>query len=109
MKNFASVNFVRIFHRWSGILLIVFVGLKIVSGYSVAGDIDVLGHETAERIHFASWVDIPLLFLFVFHSCYGLLKILRQYFSGKQNLLFYIMTSLAIVLFVLAVIFIYII
>jgi succinate dehydrogenase/fumarate reductase cytochrome b subunit len=108
MKNITPVIFVRFFHRWSGILLIVFVGLKIVSGYVAAGNLEVLNQETAYRIHYALWVDLPLLFLFIFHSCYGIFKILKQYFSRKQHLLFYIMTLLALVLFVLAVIVIYI-
>jgi succinate dehydrogenase/fumarate reductase cytochrome b subunit len=109
MRKFTPIIFVRLFHRWSGILLIVFVGLKLLSGYSAVGDIGVLNGETAERVHFALWVDIPLLFLFISHSCYGLFKILNPYFSKKQHLLFYIMTLLAMVLFVLTVIFIYVV
>ncbi len=109
MKKLTLIIFVRIFHRWSGMFLIVFVGLKILSGYVAAGNLGFLNQETAYHIHYALWVDLPLLFLFIFHSFYGLFKILNQYYSSKQRLLFNIITLLAMVLFILGVIFIYIV
>jgi succinate dehydrogenase/fumarate reductase cytochrome b subunit len=109
MTKFLPIVFVRVFHRWSGMALIVFVGLKILSGYVAAGNLAVFGQETANRIHYALWIDIPLLFLFIFHSFYGLFKILNPAFSGKQRPLFYLLTLTAAVLFVVAVIFIYIV
>ena len=106
MKRFTPIIFVRLFHRWSGILLIVFVGLKILSGYSVTGEMGIFSQKTAYRIHLADWVDGPLLFLFIFHSLYGLFKIVNQYLGKGRTTVFWVFTSLAVVLFLLALIFI---
>ena len=109
MEKFSPIVFVRLFHRWSGIFLILFVGLKILSGYVAAGNIEVLSQEMAYRIHYALWIDIPLLFLFIFHSLYGLFKIINPYVGKNKITVFWIITSLAIVLFLVALIFIYMI
>lgn len=106
MSKFSPIVFVRIFHRWSGLFLILFVGLKIVSGYVAAGEMEIFSQKTAYRIHFADWIDVPLLFLFIFHSLYGLFKIINQYLSKGRTTVFWLITSLAAVLFLVALIFI---
>lgn len=71
-----SARFIRAFHRWSGMLLIGFVALKILTGYTISGQIAPFSTEAGYRIHFSPWVDVPLLVLFVLHASYGVLKIL---------------------------------
>jgi len=69
----AQASIIRIFHRWSGLILILLVGLKILSGYRLI-----------PFRHVTVWVDIPLVFFFIFHASYGLLKI-RMVRLQKKN------------------------
>jgi succinate dehydrogenase/fumarate reductase cytochrome b subunit len=74
MAKMIPAEWIRLFHRWSGLALILFVGLKIVTGFTSTGAFRLFSEETAIRLHAALWTDIPLVLLFVFHSSYGILK-----------------------------------
>ena len=107
MKNTTPLTFIRIFHRWSGLFLIVFIALKILSGYVIAGQLGILSNRVGYLIHYAKVVDIPLLFLFIFHSIYGVYKIVQRKVKDKVGF-FLIATFLALLLYITAILFIYI-
>ena len=75
MKDADSVVFVRHVHRWSGLLLILFAGMKMVSGLRLAGAAPFPGEAAAHWMHFSRWVDVPFLLLFSVHTAYGILRI----------------------------------
>ena len=107
MRSNRQATVIRIFHRWSGIALIVFLALKMLSGYSMTGQMGVFVQEVGYRIHFSAWVDAPLLFLFTFHALYGILKILLSAGLKNKKGAFLIVNVMGAVLFVLSILFIY--
>ena len=80
---------IRLFHRWSGLLLILLIGLKILSGYGLI-----------DFVHVTVWVDIPLIFFFVFHASYGILKILMPRIKRKWQA-FFITNLIGLIIFLL--------
>ncbi|MDM7925199.1 MAG: hypothetical protein QUS35_04185 [bacterium] len=74
MKDADSVLIVRHVHRWSGLLLILFAGVKMVSGLRLAGAAPFPGEAAARWMHFSRWVDVPFFLLFSVHAAYGLLR-----------------------------------
>jgi succinate dehydrogenase/fumarate reductase cytochrome b subunit len=109
MKSNTPSVLIRIFHRWSGLLLIIFVSLKLLSGFIIAGDLDILNLSTGYRIHYAKFVDIPLIFFFIFHALYGILKIIMSRGIRNKMMAFTVTTIFGIVIFIISVIYIYII
>jgi succinate dehydrogenase/fumarate reductase cytochrome b subunit len=89
------------FIRFSGPLLLILVGLKILSGYSLVGK---FGESSwLSRLHQNHSFDIILLFLFIFHACYGLRLFLIDLGMMKQEkFLFWAFTILSTGLFVLS-------
>ena len=87
------------FIRFSGPLLLILVGLKILSGFALIG-----------RIHGGSWLvglhqnrtlDFLLLLGFIFHALYGLRLFLIDLGMVKQEgLLFWFFTIVSITAFV---------
>jgi hypothetical protein len=64
--------FVWIFHRVSGVLLILLVGWKIFSGYACSDTWSQFDARIWIPLHKIIWVDLLLLGLFIYHSLYGL-------------------------------------
>jgi len=89
------------FLRFSGPLLLVLVGLKILSGYSLVGK---FGESSwLSRLHQNQTFDLILLFVFIFHACYGLRLFLIDLGMVKQEkFLFWAFTILSTGLFVLS-------
>ncbi len=87
------------FIRFSGPLLLVLVGLKILSGYALMGKFG--GTSWLSRLHQNRTLDLALLFLFIFHACYGLRLFLIDLGMVKQEkLLFWVLTIFSTGLFV---------
>jgi succinate dehydrogenase/fumarate reductase cytochrome b subunit len=107
MQPTTIVTWVRKFHRVSGLALIVVVALKILSGYAVTGRLAFWNPEQATLIHTAKLIDVPLVFLFIFHSLYGIYKILQPRFLNKA-VLFWTLNAAGCVLFIGAIVGIYI-
>ncbi len=94
------------FIRFSGPLLLILVGLKILSGYSLVG-----------RIQEASWLsslhenkilDLLLLFVFIFHALYGIRLFLIDLGMVKQEkLLFWASTIISAGLFVFSYVYLF--
>ncbi len=78
--------FIWLFHRISGVTLIILLGIKIFSSFFL------YTHDKkpdwALSLHRHPVLDVLILFLFTFHSCYGLrtLAIDLGYRKEKQLL-----------------------
>ena len=87
------------FIRFSGPLLLILVGLKILSGYSFIGK--VRGTSWLSNLHINKTLDVLLLFIFIFHALYGLRLFLIDLGMMKQEkLLFWAFTIVSAGLFV---------
>ncbi len=87
------------FIRFSGPLLLILVGLKIVSGYSLTGKI--AGGSWLLALHQNRTLDILLLFLFTFHAFYGLrLFLIDLGMTKREKVLFWASTLVGAGLFV---------
>jgi hypothetical protein len=107
MKETTPAVVIRMFHRWSGLLLILLVGDKLISGLRLSGAIHFPGESAANWMHFSHWVDVPLIFLFIFHSTYGILKMLMSRGVQKKVRAFVIANAVALVLFAVCVRFVF--
>ena len=87
------------FIRFSGPLLFVLVGLKILSGYSLTGKIT--GVSWLPGLHESRTLDFALLLLFIFHALYGLrLFLIDLGMVKKEKILFWASTIISVALFV---------
>ena len=71
------------FIRFSGPLLLILVGLKILSGYSLVGKID--GISWLSGLHQNRILDFLLLFVFIFHALYGLRLFPDRFGDGEKR------------------------
>jgi succinate dehydrogenase/fumarate reductase cytochrome b subunit len=86
------------FIRFTGPLLLILVGLKILSGYSLVGRIQA---SWLSNLHINKTLDVLLLFVFVFHALYGLRLFLIDWGMVKQEkVLFWAFTIISAGLFV---------
>ena len=87
--------------RITGILLIIFLPLKLVSGYIMVGDVP--GPVAwAVSIHSSVIIDLILLLVIVFHLFYGIRVILVDFGWVKSaKTLFYVFTALSAVFFII--------
>ncbi len=87
------------FIRFSGPLLLILVGIKILSGYSLVGKIQ--GIPWLTDLHLNKALDLLLLFVFIFHALYGLRLFLIDFGMVKrERLLFWTSTLISAGLFV---------
>jgi len=87
------------FVRFSGPLLVILVGLKILSGYSLVGRIQ--GGSWLSTLHAHRILDLVLLFVLIFHALYGLrLFLIDLGMVKKEKILFWASTIISVVLFV---------
>ena len=92
------------FIRFSGPLLLILVGLKILSGYSLVGKMD--GISWLPGLHQNRTLDVLLLFVFIFHAFYGLRLFLIDFGMVKrEKLLFWAFTIMAVTIFILSYIY----
>ena len=82
------------FIRFSGPLLLILVGLKILSGFALVGR----GGMSfwLSELHQNQTLDLILLFLFIFHALYGLRLFLIDLGIKRERLLFWASTVLSI-------------
>jgi succinate dehydrogenase/fumarate reductase cytochrome b subunit len=87
------------FIRFSGPILFVLVGLKVLSGYAVVGRAPDL--SWLSPLHESRSLDVLLLALFIFHALYGLRLFLIDLGMVKhERLLFWSATIVSAVLLV---------
>jgi len=87
------------FIRFSGPLLLILVGLKILSGYALVGKIQ--GTSWLSTLHQNRILDILLLVVFIFHALYGLrLFLIDLGMMRHERILFWTFSIISIVAFV---------
>ncbi len=88
--------FIWVFHRVSGLMLILLLGIKILSAFFLMTK----GQKPdwALVLHTNSFVDTILIISVVYHALYGLRTIIIDLGLRKEKLLFWIFTILGIVL-----------
>jgi succinate dehydrogenase/fumarate reductase cytochrome b subunit len=92
------------FVRFSGPLLLILVGLKILSGYSLIGRIQEV--SWLSNLHINRTLDLLLLFVFIFHALYGLrLFLIDLGMVKKEKVLFWASTIISAGLFVFSYIY----
>jgi succinate dehydrogenase/fumarate reductase cytochrome b subunit len=93
------------FLRFSGPLLLILVGLKILSGYALVGRINEV--LWLSSLHENRTLDLLLLFVFIFHSLYGLRLFLIDLGMKRERLLFWGFTIMGSVMVVFSYLYLY--
>jgi len=91
--------FVWMFHRISGVLLILLIGFQLVTGFFQASYANSELIKTMADLHKHRTVNCLMVFLFVFHALYGVRTILIDAGLKREKLLFWVCTILGLVLF----------
>jgi len=92
--------FVWIFHRISGLLLIVLLCLQLVTGFFQASTSNSELVVTMAGLHKHAVLNCLMVFLLVFHSLYGIRTILMDLGLGREKLFFWCANALGILIFV---------
>jgi succinate dehydrogenase cytochrome b556 subunit len=92
--------FVWVFHRVSGVLLIVLLSLQLFTGFFQASTSNSDAVATIAGLHKHAVVNCLMVFLFIFHSLYGIRTILMDLGLGREKLLFWSLSALGLVIFV---------
>ena len=92
--------FVWVFHRISGLVLILLIGFKIYSGFGVVGKFgqEVVPYWTV--LHDNTIADLIIILLFIYHSLYGLRTCLVDWGVKKEKELFWSFSAIGLVLYV---------
>lgn len=86
--------FVWIFHRISGLLLIILLGIKFLTSFFLMTKEQ--KPDWALVLHTNPLTDTVLIILIVFHALYGLRTVIIDLGVKKEKLLFWIFTILGI-------------
>ena len=86
--------FVWIFHRISGLLLILLLGLKFLTSFFLMTKEQ--KPDWALVLHTNPFTDTLLIVLIVFHAFYGLRTVIIDLGLRKEKLLFWIFTLLSL-------------
>jgi len=92
--------FVWVFHRISGLILIFLIGFKMYSGFGVAGAFgeDVVPYWT--QLHSNLGADLVVIFLFIYHSLYGLRTCLIDLGVKKEKELFWGLSAIGLLFYI---------
>ncbi len=94
--------FVWLFHRVSGLLLILLLGVKFLTSFFLMTKEQ--KPDWALVLHTNPLTDTLLIILIVFHALYGLRTVIIDLGVKKEKLLFWVFTFLSVVLSVLLLI-----
>ena len=93
--------FIWLFHRVSGVSLIILFGTKILSSFFLfAKD---KKPDWALSLHRQPVIDILILILFTFHSIYGIRTIIMDLGYKKEKRLFWLSNCIAAMISVLLI------
>ncbi|MBP9561439.1 MAG: hypothetical protein KBE27_06450 [Syntrophorhabdaceae bacterium] len=98
--------FIWLFHRISGVSLIILFGIKILTSFFLFTKDK--KPDWALSLHRQSIIDVLILILFTFHSIYGLRTILIDFGYRKEKRLFWL-SNIAAGIISLILIYIYLI
>src|SRR3990170_5682028 len=87
------VMFIWLFHRISGVSLVLLIGIKILTSYFLFTKDK--KPDWALSLHRQPVLDVLILILFTFHSIYGLRTIAFDLGWRKEKLLFVLSNSVA--------------
>jgi len=93
------------FLRFSGPVLLIFVGIKILSGYSLVGSIEQIAWLSS--LHENRTLDLSLLFVFILHALYGVRLFLIDLGMTQERFLFWAATAMGLVLFAFSYLYFY--
>ncbi|MDP3788827.1 MAG: hypothetical protein Q8R48_00310 [Candidatus Omnitrophota bacterium] len=93
--------FVWIFHRVSGLILMVLIAFKIVTGYGILGRYGSPLIESMRLMHRSVLLDLLITGLFVYHALYGLRTCLVDLGVRGEKIMFWLFTFLGGVIFAL--------
>ena len=85
--------FIWLFHRISGVCLIVLIGIKILTSYFLFTKDK--KPDWALSLHRQPVLDVLILILFTFHSIYGIRTIVIDFGYKKEKVLFWLSNSIA--------------
>ncbi len=88
--------FVWVFHRISGLLLILLIGIKLSTSFFLMTKEQ--KPDWALVLHTNPFIDTLLIISVVFHALYGLRKVAIDLGLRKEKLLFWVFTLLSLVL-----------
>ncbi len=91
--------FVWLFHRISGILLVILLPVQLITGVFQIGSGTVQVSRTMAAVHGHAFLNSLLAFLVIFHGLYGVRTILLDCGVGHEKLLFWICSVSGILLF----------
>lgn len=91
--------FVWIFHRISGLALIALLSFQLFTGFFQASESNSALVGTFADLHRHAVLNCVMVFLFIFHSLYGVRTILMDLGLGREKLLFWCSNVLGLVLF----------
>jgi len=88
--------FVWVFHRVSGLLLIILLSLKLLTSFFLMTKEQ--KPDWALVLHTNPFIDTLLIISVVFHALYGLRTVIIDLGLRKEKLLFWVFTLLSLVL-----------
>lgn len=91
--------FVWIVHRISGLILIVLLTIKIISGYGILGRYGDSAIDIMRTWHRSIPLDLATIFLFIYHALYGIRTCLIDFGWRQEKLLFRIFTAIGTIIF----------
>ena len=93
--------FVWLFHRVSGIALLILMTVKVATGLATAGRMGPNIQNSLGLWHQAKVLDIPLLFFLLYHGFYGVRTMLLDLGAGNEKTVFWAATLSASLTFVI--------
>jgi len=97
--------FVWVFHRTSGVLLIFLLAFQLFTGFFQQSASSIESIASAVALHRHAVLNCLTVFLFVFHSLYGIRTILMDLGLGRERLLFWCCNVLGLIVFVVFLVF----
>lgn len=88
--------FIWLFHRISGLTLIVLIGIKILTGFYL---LPKEGRpDWALSLHRHPVIDVLIVVLFTFHSIYGIRTVIIDFGFRKEKFLFWASNTIAVII-----------
>jgi succinate dehydrogenase cytochrome b556 subunit len=94
--------FVWIVHRVTGILLFVMISIHILAGHVLAGKYQNIFTDAFAKFHKDPLYNSIILFMFIFHSLYGIRTMIVDLGFRKERALFWSFNIVGLVVFGLA-------